>query len=318
MNEIYSQQDIEVCNQMIKHTDTSTKRKLMLHSHIYSIKYLNTVEETFQLDMRLYISWTKLSIEDNWEPQLSNFVVQNMIGDINVLDASPIEYYETNPSKNWYFSVKIHTKFNLEDFPVDTQRLLIKIRIPRVNKENIYIVEDNYFRFTTNSLLGFENSWKLKQFKTNILITEPLNANYKPEYHITIKLQRKYYYYLNNVILPNFIIILFSFTSFFASNNDLVGRMSIILVSLLTTVAFKVSISEHIPILSYETVLETYCRHLLFVLCFVGIEAVIVSKQNETNSFYIDLISGLGLICFLIIYHIYWGYWLYYTTYTIT
>ncbi|XP_041347733.1 uncharacterized protein LOC121367549 [Gigantopelta aegis] len=96
---------------------------------------------------------------------------------------------------------------------------------------------------------------------------------------ITLYVVRKWRFYMWNIILITFLIMGLTFTSGTLANSQTGERLSVTLTLLLTSVAFKSSISDRLPVLSYLTLLDRYILACIFTQ--VGI-----AVQNAVSSFF--------------------------------
>ena len=118
------------------------------------------------------------------------------------------------------------------------------VRVPRVDVQGIKAVSmDTGKQEEAHDKVGVEDAWDLRSLETSFEYVDPDKANYQPQYYITAKIQRKSYYYVINICLPNALLVLLNFSVFFLNTKDLVDRLSIILAILLTGVTFKLGVA---------------------------------------------------------------------------
>jgi hypothetical protein len=92
------------------------------------------------------------------------------------------------------------------------------------------------------------------------------------ELHLDLVAKRVYNYYLYNIALVVFLIASLSVLSFCVELQDLANRTSITLTLLLTSVAFKITLSEKLPNVAYLTLLDQY---ILWSLVFLYMVAMV-------------------------------------------
>jgi hypothetical protein len=104
------------------------------------------------------------------------------------------------------------------------------------------------------------------------------------EVHCIIELSRIPWFYLWNIVLVIFVLVLASFCVLGVPIDDLADRMSITMTISLTIVAFKFVITGMVPPTPYLTFLDKY---VLFSFVLIGIEVVenfIASYATDSNS----------------------------------
>ena len=212
--------------------------------------------------------------------------------------------------KSWRVFARISSKLNLHDFPIDLQTLVIAIKVPRVDHQGISKVVSEYFKQNRlKHYIEIDNAWKVCSHKSSVEIICPRRENFRPEYRITVIVQRKSHYYIFNVAAPNAMLALLNFGVFFLGTNNLVDRMSVILAVLLTGVTFKLAVSGLLPVVSYETALENYSNALVAIVYISGFVSVIVCMLPGMLSTYINFCIGAGLFSAYTYLHIYYFNW---------
>lgn len=196
------------------------------------------------------------------------------------------------------------TRFDLQEFPFDAQVMTVKavaFRIPQA----VLIPGDNgapdeHVPFPTRIQLvrgtcklysaGFVQSdaWRLHN---DLIIRQ---GRTRPDYHddgvqqmtleIAVVVSRKPSFYLFEVALPAFLVVVLSFASFFFRCGQLYERLTISLTMVLTQMTLKFLVSQYIPATSYLTYLDKY-----IVVCFAYL--FLVSVQNLA-SFIVNMLAN--------------------------
>eukprot|EP00466_Bigelowiella_natans_P019791 jgi/Bigna1/88735/estExt_fgenesh1_pg.C_370077 len=95
------------------------------------------------------------------------------------------------------------------------------------------------------------------------------------------RVQRLTFYYFLNVILPLFVITTLASTAFLIDPENIADRINLVVALLLTSVAFKFAVSDHIPLISYLTFVDVYILNTNLVLAFVAVESVVVRDATS-------------------------------------
>lgn len=296
-------------------TKQAYQRHVLVYSHVYSISKISTTEQSFSIDMRIFMDWSIDPSDpdsDTWSPIFgSNIVVQNVVDEVKIFDESSIESSEQNrKKKNWKIYAIIRQSLHLHDFPIDEQTLAVKIRIPRVDIENIASVDVQTSKVELSKSLGIEMEWEILDKCSHVIITNPNKSNYKPEYHISYKIRRKCQFYLINIALPYSFFISICFGVYEIDFQDINSRLSLILTLLLTAVAFRYSTSTYLPVLSYMTALDKYTLNLFIILVITTFESMLACTLSYSTAQTIDLVVGIIVVIIYILHHIYWISWL--------
>jgi hypothetical protein len=93
-----------------------------------------------------------------------------------------------------------------------------------------------------------------------------------PVLNIFVTLSRKPGFYFSNVAVPIFLLVMLGFTSEFISDHDIADRMQITLTLLLTLVAYKFVINQHLPTTNYQTWLDHYVNAAYTFLFLIAIQ----------------------------------------------
>merc|ERR1711865_134827 len=92
---------------------------------------------------------------------------------------------------------------------------------------------------------------------------------------------RRYDYYLWNVMVPQFLITMLGVTVYGIPIDDVADRMSVTLALVLTAVAFKFTVTENLPQVSYLTYLDYFTLMNMLFLVVLGLENLIASKWSS-------------------------------------
>lgn len=303
-------------------------KQLIFSTRVYGVDRIDTIGMTFEIDLRLYIAFRPTQDDMNWEPELDNLAVfQNRVGDVTVVEATPTvssKLFIGFKRKNWRIRVTITHNFSLYNFPVDTQQLPILIRIPRAKENGIHFISVTMEDRVIQSFGKMQHSWHFLKTDACMLLDtlgvkeiikdgidlNRFNASSKCEYAFVITVQRKFSYYIANIAVPNSLLVALNFGIFCLDYLDVSSRLQIILTILLTAVAFKFSVSSLLPVLSYQTALDTFCLGLLIFVVICAMESIIIAKLPEIVARIIDNVTVAVLGVSFIVYHIFWVVWL--------
>jgi hypothetical protein len=232
----------------------------------------------------------------------------------------------------------------LEDFPVDTQRLSLKLtstyEAPAKDGDNsgsdgrsdqrdlirVSLIENcssKYRSFCDTDEFVLKHEYELK---SNLFFTagrsnpaSSASLRCYPELLISAVVSRRLGYWWSNVILPIFIISSTTCAAFAVPAEEVADRCSITLTILLTTVAYKYVVVEKLPEISYLTFLDKYIMtvlsgQILLTLMFtiVGANTMDAEEAPEWEFSNYAMESTIFFLIGLTVLHIALYFWLQY------
>jgi len=162
-----------------------------------------------------------------------------------------------------------YENFELENFPFDLQRLKIMISvIPKDGRPYFIIPREGY----VNQMKELPN-WNVLKPEFSSIPDRP-----NPLMIYSLTLQRKWQWYVSNHML---VLGMLSSTVFYAQTipvSDLNDRGAITFTLLLTVTAFKYTISDSLPKISYMTFMDYYILSNFMMNFVIIAENVIVGR----------------------------------------
>ena len=169
----------------------------------------------------------------------------------------------------------IAQEFELEDFPFDVQPLTILVTLNIPTNRAVIIGNEEYpslFLHKTfqqksvyNVVYKEQLHWELQQSDAS----ESTAGWTYPRIMFSVSMQRRYGYYITNVVLP--IGVLTAMTAVTCGTKEPDGspmgtasRLGLTFTLILTAVAYKLVVSASLPAISYQTVLDVYV-----LICFL-------------------------------------------------
>ena len=275
--------------------------KVAVGLHIINIASIDEVKEQFEVDGYLMAQWndprlayTPASPEEKtreyqpsaiWIPYLEmvNGVAPHERYDLSVQGGpdGSINYVER-------FHAVLSSKFMLRRFPFDSQDLLIIVHpfVRQSGKVEFTIYERDVSamrEFTQYSSLA---QWDFKDLQSSIGRTSLYGAMKAAEARFTIKVQRRYNFYLWKVFLPLLLMVVLSWSVFWVEARDLSNQVQIAVTTILTVIAFAFAISATMPRVPYLTYIDAFfltCYVFVF-LAIVELMAVHLAHRRERSS----------------------------------
>ena len=248
-------------------------------STIWKDKQLRFNPELFGYNRKIFNDKAALNKTDRiWIPKIN---LRDQRGKREIIKTSLIINSDGLVELKEEFRIFIKSIQNLEDFPFDKHVLkLVFTSFVHDTNEVIFKAPDD----TNLDIARERRDFYLRDFK--ILTTfEPNPENPEQEFatiQYILDIERIPFYYLWKSIIPLFIFVAITWTIFWIEMPWHV-RVSITIVSLLTIVAFQISVSKDLPKISYSTVLD---RLILLSIIFVGVnilETAVTHKLTKAD-----------------------------------
>lgn len=126
--------------------------------------------------------------------------------------------------------------------------------------------------------------------------------------HVDMHIERRWGYWVYNVLLPLIIISSSTFSAFVTP--DIGDQISTVLTVLLTLTAFKFAIAEKLPAVSYQTNLDLFlliCLGIAFVILVVLCAASELGNLFDFSPRAMRWLAGGGTLCWWLLICVYWG-----------
>ena len=254
--------------------------------HIFNLASIDEVRQQFELDGYLTAHWndprlafTPTGPNDQHREYSRTEVWLPYFEMVNAV--APRERYDTSVegdpdgSINYVerFHAMLSSKFMLRRFPFDSQSLLIilhpYLRQQRqveftAYKRDVWATQE----FTQYSSLA---QWKLKTVEPSIGASRLYGGMEIPEARFTIKVERRFAFYLWKVFLPLLLMVVLSWAVFWIEAGDLSNQVQIAITTILTVIAFAFAISATMPRVPYLTYIDAF-----FLACYVFVFVAIV------------------------------------------
>ena len=205
-----------------------------------------------------------------------------------------------------------HHLFDLRQFPVDTQTLLLRGVLWRNAQERVVDVDAASGKVLHTELFHGRVRFELEPcqlYKDSFTHSDVWRVSSRPvlcrqghsddtyrgaedgqrftTLDVEVTLKRKPLFYITNVVLPFFLFVCLSFMSFGVEIDApgfgglLSDRSSLTLNMVLTAAAFKVVVANYTPAVSYLTYLDIYVLLCFIVMCAVSLQNYAVSSAPD-------------------------------------
>lgn len=267
---------------------------------------VNDVNQQLDVDMFATFTWVDSRLKDFagcrfvktevWFPRVvllnsSNLraLNQNALNQVSVGEGGHVFYRQR-------FTGDISSYHDLRRFPFDSHEFQIDIATPEANAEEVLLIADAQNTWISDVLniegwnvQGVEISGKIDTFREVDADVSMIT--------LTIKADRNPDYFLYRVMLLLMFVVFMSWAIFWIPPNRFEFQIGLGATSMLTSIAFNLSVANNLPQLGYLTILDKMLIWSIFLVFLSIAEALttglLVIRERESLALSIDRASRL-------------------------
>ena len=188
------------------------------------------------------------------------------------------------------YTVSCHQRFDLRSFPFDILELQLSFRLLHPQITNQFCLKVNVVQFSRISL--HHSEW---------IVHTPVVTLGSPSYAcstISLYLERQTGYYYTNVFAMLTLLSALGLVAFMVDPAKEQGNRAIITITLmLSAFAFRFSINEFLPAVSYSTHMDYYILGTIYLLALITFLCLFPSWISDDESLMFAVNLALGLLC---------------------
>jgi hypothetical protein len=284
---------------------------------IYSISDINCIEVTFQVSIKLFLRWedpklighkvgrVKPGIEPgeyeipglfNPDIQIANeFELHETSRDLRVIDSKTGKVKLSVSYRGKLFMMEMGLKY----FPFDAQNLQIILKPHKLDETNVIL---KYSPDESASDFHPVHEWRFVGFCAKHYRTDPNTSTVGKIYsslHVVICVQRESGWFVNNILIPTFILTMVSWATFgLYPTGEYAVRMDSAVGTILATVANKFVVADSLPKVPYRSLVDIYLD-VSFLCQVIAVFATILVSMYATPYNYVHEIEEVeGLLSF--------------------
>jgi len=264
--------------------------EIRVRSFVIDLKKISTVDQTFMIDIVVAARWYDSRVAHlgkGYEPR-GRKVSRNEIWfpDITVLNAvsgradfDPIARVHEDGLVEYIqrFMGVASSPLDLRFFPFDHQELPLSIVWREYDPSEVSVVYE-----TVNSgvadkftVAGWSfDSWRGEGGKYRMVLSEGNAIIERPQFKLTMTVKRDYRFFIWKVFAPLTIIVLMSWAVFWINPSQMAVQIGVASTSILTLVAFLLTLGAFLPRISYLTVLDRFAFAALALVFLAFVEAL--------------------------------------------
>lgn len=213
----------------------------------------------------------QLPLEKIWHPQIQLVNQQRVFSTMQ-------EVAQITPDGMVRYRQRVWGDFsqsqNLKNFPLDRQNYNILLASPQSSPDELEMVPDPEFHSLISPNLSQVDwdilDWSAESTIYKIVPDLPGNAAFEFKFLA----QRKFGYYLYKIIIPFILVVAMSWTVFWIPPQQSETQISVTVTSMLTLIAFRMSVADMLPRISYFTRLDNFIFFATMMVFLAIIQAV--------------------------------------------
>lgn len=277
------------------------------------------MEENFLVDYHMNLQWkVKPSKEDKEYGEMSNLVADDEIPEwkpdvqfYNVMDGQevcvPPKYFRRKNYLFCYYNWKLTIRESLEfqRFPFDRQIL----PVVAFSTNSVFIDYDTSLGVPDSLFEGIaKNAVTVGVEQHSWVLDDEVKVESKrddQEFLIAMRLTRVPIFYLYNIVLLTYLLVLVALSVCAIDVFDFTSRLSILITVLLTAVAFKFVINTWVPSISYLTLLDKYIIVSFLFIALIVLESFVLVYLNVNVAESLNTVFSIILLILWTAIHIF-------------
>ena len=265
---------------------------------------ISEANHSYLADVMLIASWKDSSLVDSsnktrsvnmgdiWHPELlivnQRNASKSLPEKLMIRPDGTVQYIQR-------FTGMFSANLDLRSFPLDRQRLSFWLVAPLIMEDGVQLHVNQSFKPLSKDSLSI-NDWHVD--KIELLrreFTATASSKPAPGIELSIEVRRLFGYYIIQIIIPLFAIMLMAWTVFWIAPQTINVKVSVVITTMLTLIAYRFALGNHVPKLSYLTRLDWFLLGattlVMIVLGCMAYSAYLVAREREKE---VERIDRLG------------------------
>jgi len=314
-----------------KSSKTGPQKVVDVSFKIYSIADIDCIEVTFRVNIKLFLHWEdpkligipdgtvlvpgKDDIPGLFDPDIrisNEFELEETSRELRVTDSATGRVKFSIGYRGKIYIVNMSLKY----FPFDAQNLQIILRPHKLDEKKLVF---EYNAEESASDYHPVHEWRFVGFCAKRGRTDPATSSAGKTYstlHIIICVQRESDWFVNNIIMPTFVLTMVSWATFgLYPAVDYGVRLDCSVGVILATIANKFVVGDSLPKVPFRTLVDQYID-VSFLCQVISIFATIFvekySDENEITAQWLNISFFLLEVAIYVVFHI-WFLWVHWT-----
>ena len=283
---------------------------------------VNGAEQSFSADVFLIATWhdpelvdgsdgiRTLDYERVWHPTLLIYnrrsVTESMPNEVMVRPDGTVTYLQR-------FTGEFSSPMNLKEFPRDRQEFFVWLVAPTRVGANVTLLADTSLAALRADDLSISD-WKVGEASLELESFQVTpGAPQNPGIKLSIPAERRVTYYTIQVLIPLVAIVMMAYAVFWVAPAVVPTRVGVVVTTMLTLIAYRFMLANHVPRLSYLTRLDWFMLGatvlVILTLFTMAGSSYLVSREREDV---VKKIDRAGRVLYPIVFVLYsvivwWG-----------
>ncbi|MFC1708426.1 TAXI family TRAP transporter solute-binding subunit, partial [Planctomycetota bacterium] len=273
------------------HDETLLPVKVNIGIFVFDVSNLDFKTGRFEVTFSLWFRWKG----DYIELTDSGFPFEVVNGTVTTLDGPEIERFGSWSYVYYKVTASMRGHFPLHQYPFDVQSLQVQVESNYLREDEVVFVPDEHeegalltrcvdksARISDWTITGAQHAVLSKDYPTNFgsPIDEAAGVKSYSRYAFEVSLRRSITPYIVKFVVPLVVIVLMSFTVFFVDPKEFAVQAGIVIIALLSCVAFHLFQADALPGVGYLVTADKF-----FLIAYVVIFLALVEVVAE-NRFY--------------------------------
>ena len=260
--------------------------------YLVDLREIDGAKQTFSADVFVRLKWRDPQLQGDkprvvpvnsvWNPNvqvINRISVQTTLPEVVEVDSSGNVTYRQR------FIGQFSSNLDLHRFPFDRQTLSVDFVALGQTEDKLQFVQDPQIGGTGKNLAITD--WKIGPWKTKSEGYQPVPGTPPMSgFSFEIIAERRFYYFLVQIILPMALILGMSWIVFWIDPTQTGPRISTCITAMLTLVAYRFLTGSFLPRLPYLTRLDAFvfgCTLMVFcsLMVVIWISRLLQSKQDS-------------------------------------
>jgi len=276
---------------------------------------VNGAEQSFTADVFMLASWNDpelaggtdgirtLDYDEVWHPTILIYnrraVSQSMPNEVMVRPDGTVTYLQR-------FTGQFSAPMSLREFPRDRQEFFVWLVSPTRAGANVTLVPDESVVALVTSELSISD-WDVGEARMTLEDFQAApGAPTNPGIKLIVPATRKVTYYTIQVLIPLIAIVMMAYAVFWVAPTVVPTRVGVVVTTMLTLIAYRFMLANHVPRLSYLTRLDWFMLGatvlVILTLFTMAGTSYLVSREQETT---VKNIDRAGRILYPVIFVVY-------------
>lgn len=222
-------------------------------------------------------------IATRWYPQVF-LVNESALYEINGITLRVLP--DGNSTLVQTINATAEVRLDLEKFPFDKQQLDAIFQVVGFDKDEVLLISeiDKIEPFNTLFPIPQWSVIDIRQSVRDFYSYYAGSTGVSSAFVVSVDVHRKPFYIVRLVVIPMIVIVILSFTVFWMDKSSLGDRLNVSFIGILTGFAYLLVTSDHLPNISYFTLIHGFLNLSYITMCAAVVINLIVGTLDKKGN----------------------------------